>query len=489
MARSNRQNHFPATFAAFRLPLLPGDSRTLSPKPKSRPLAIVAATPPSRPPSMKLRACFERWYLPELTEDRTIEPFDCALRLWKKLTGDPDVDKITDETLILFRDRLLAMVGGPRRSTSTAGIRWRSSAAWGRSILGTGGARYPETHPVHPQAGRAADSQADAFAGLPLRLVHRRPARPLARDGDYYPRRIWRVLICLVYNAARGRGTCWPFAGMTWTLPRESSGSPPADGETAGDPAECRFAVASGKNCGTHELVFPAPYCPWDMAREAKRMQIAGGIDTPHTIHDLRRTSITAFDRFQRGLGKSSADRPKSVTEAYYDIPSARFGTPSPPSATRRLSDDRRRTRRGRTHSAADRRPVDELPLAGQLAVRRGRFHVPRPPLFHPPQGLVSTARLKFLRRWWSRPAGERVLPANSCLAERGTARRQHRPVHVRQRMDVNTILRKFFGWSWARTPFTRCGRERRGSATSTAGPPIHCSRMDVAGDGRRGQA
>ena len=335
----------------------------LSPKPKSRPLAIVAATPPSRPPSMKLRACFERWYLPELTKDRTIETFECALRLWEKLTGDPDIDKITDETLILFRDRLLAMGRRPATVNKYRGhllailrrLGPQCPGNWaGQGIL----KRVPFIRKLAAQPIPKRTLSLDDLSAWYIAAQHARwPETAITTPAEF-----WRVLICLVYNAAPRKGDVlalrWDDVDFAQGVVRFTARKTE---KRQAIPLNAVLRSHLEKIRGTHELVFPAPYCPWYMAREAKRMQTAGG--HRDAVHDSR--SAANVDHRLRpvpaGPGESSADTCRSQSPRLTTkIPSARWGRRRLHPATRRLPDDRRRTRRGRTHSAADRRPVDE---------------------------------------------------------------------------------------------------------------------------------
>ncbi len=72
---------------------------------------------------MTLVQFFEQWYLPMRLSDAspvTVESYRLVLRSWALITGDPPLDQITQETLLLFRDFHARMAGLDRISRKSA---------------------------------------------------------------------------------------------------------------------------------------------------------------------------------------------------------------------------------------------------------------------------------------------------------------------------------------------------------------------------------
>lgn len=281
--------------------------------------------------SYTLRQAFELILLPVLTikgrADSTIQGYSTTLRWWERLTDDPPISEITDETLLRFHMTLPDETHGPRsRNKHTINVEAilricgprDSRNKRGRGILDS--VPFCERATVGAPQKRRRIVPPDAWASIydcsSIATWPRHPAVPAPL--------VWRCLWVLLgtFGPRRTNAFLMPAdavlrqprhpapeidvespSGWLNFLPTKTRGSRPQD-LTLPLSAVLRAhldALGPRKN-----RLFPFSTCTRDWRAWAIRIQAAAGIAEPYTFQDFRKTCNVVWNRLggRKTLGR-----------------------------------------------------------------------------------------------------------------------------------------------------------------------------------------
>lgn len=277
---------------------------------------------------LTLREAYDRYKACDVDNERTASWYERILRKWESAGNGPlAIGDISDATVCEFRDRLAESLA---RSTVN------SYLAHLFSILRKLGPRergYPGAAGVLAWVPYAKKLKTDApeirtLSIDELEAIYRAADEAIWPLGPISPATWWRALLVVAYNTAARRGDLF---GLTW-----------CDVVFDGDEPLIRFTARKTQkrqaipmhpvvadhlqrlriDGGGASYVFPKSKGTRILYREWRRIQSAAGIAEPFDLHDVRRTSISAFNRIQYGLGEIvGGHAPRGMMQRHYDNP------------------------------------------------------------------------------------------------------------------------------------------------------------------------
>ena len=282
---------------------------------------------------------FDNWYKPRRLVDaspKTLAQFRSTCRTWKLLTGDPPLEQITDDTLLMFRDCLMRLPGRDKihfLSTNTV-IKTMKHI---QCILDKAGPRGPRNRDaagilknmapwVKPPRGELKEPRF-----VEMNLFDAVFAATAGMDWPWIlpsikPPAIWRALLVLAFNTQLRRGELFSLRmeNIAWdkrllVLPARCAKNRKPKVVHLNDTAFKFLSAIRGAN--PRELVFPFAGHEAKYYSQWHKLLTAAGIPRKawFGLHDTRRTAGTVLFEGSPQAAQLSLDHSSiQTTQRFY---------------------------------------------------------------------------------------------------------------------------------------------------------------------------
>jgi integrase len=269
---------------------------------------------PTNGVDLSLSGFYRAYYVPNCLSDahpETKRQYEIVLNLWRRITGDPPLRLITNTVLCKFRDTLLGMKGKGGRPYSKNTV--RSKLTQLQAILDAAGPPGPRRRDaagllsVVPSCKPPrAELEIPRIVKMEwLESVYDAAQLMDCPEGFGIPTALWwRALLSVALNTALRHGTLFKLR-WEWIDTEARRLLIPASAMKARRPhlvplnADVLKHLASIRDDGTSDVVFPWPYTRETFDKKLKLLQGLAGIPAGERfgLHAIRRTAATLLWR------------------------------------------------------------------------------------------------------------------------------------------------------------------------------------------------
>lgn len=273
--------------------------------------------------TLTLRQAYERYYLPAVElGDRTREKYRTSLAHWERLTGNPPVTDVTNETVADWRQSLLDEEYAPQTINNT----WRALRAVFR-LLGPQEYRNPFGLGILTRvpAMRSVKGTLAPPYRVPLEDIDATYRAAHAAQWPLTgvpPADVWRALLVLTYTTGMRRTDLHRLVWDDLDLDRGEFNL--LAHKTGKQDVRKLHPVAVAhlrRICRQTERVFHGLSFGnnGNAYKVLHALQRAAGVKRHFTLHDLRRTGGSEIDRIHPGAGRVFLQQaPRGVSELFY---------------------------------------------------------------------------------------------------------------------------------------------------------------------------